>query len=85
MEGGWNRYNGSLLSLLTLAYVFGEFAHYLIGVVRIFKYFLSISMIQNDIWHNIIVSILIQNIIVLIADQRYVTRYRLWRLFVLLK
>jgi len=33
MEGGWNRYNGSLLSLLTLSYVFGEFAHYLIGVL----------------------------------------------------
>ena len=48
MEGGWNRYNGSLLSLLTLAYVFGEFAHYLIGVVRISKYFWSTQMIQND-------------------------------------
>ena len=34
MEGEWNRYNGSLLALLTVAYVFGEIAHYLIGVVR---------------------------------------------------
>lgn len=33
MEGEWNRYNGSLLALLTVAYVFGEIAHYLIGVL----------------------------------------------------